>query len=122
MDNGEDKVAIEVETPDGDYSLSCDWLIVADGANSRIRDMLNLESTGQWFQDHFLIADIVMKAGFPPERWFSFDPSYHRGQSTLLHKQSDDVWRLDFQLGWDTDPQEEKKPENVIPRVKAMLG
>jgi 3-(3-hydroxy-phenyl)propionate hydroxylase len=40
----------------------------------------------------------------------------------LLHKQSDNVWRIDFQLGWDADPEEEKKPEKIIPRVKAMLG
>ncbi len=122
VENGADRVLLNIDTPDGGYVLSCDWLIVADGANSPIREYLKLESTGQWFQDRFLIADVVMKAGFPPERWFSFDPSYHRGQSTLLHRQSDDVWRLDFQLGWDADPDEEKRPENVIPRVKAMLG
>jgi 3-(3-hydroxy-phenyl)propionate hydroxylase len=40
----------------------------------------------------------------------------------LLHKQTDSVFRIDFQLGWDADPEEEKKPENVIPRIKAMLG
>jgi 3-(3-hydroxy-phenyl)propionate hydroxylase len=40
----------------------------------------------------------------------------------LLHKQSDSVFRIDFQLGWDADPEEEKKPENVLPRIKAMLG
>jgi 3-(3-hydroxy-phenyl)propionate hydroxylase len=40
----------------------------------------------------------------------------------LLHRQADNVWRIDFQLGWDADPVEEKKPENVIPRIKAMLG
>jgi 3-(3-hydroxy-phenyl)propionate hydroxylase len=40
----------------------------------------------------------------------------------LLHKQSNNVWRIDFQLGWDADPEEEKKPEKVIPRLKAMLG
>lgn len=117
-----DLVTLTVQTPDGDYQLSCDWLIVADGANSDVRGMLGLESTGKVFEDRFLIADIVMKAGFPPERWFNFDPSYHRGQSTLLHMQSDNVWRLDFQLGWDKDPEEEKKPENVIPRVRAMMG
>ena len=122
VDNGPDKVTLTINTPDGSYQITCDWLIVADGANSPIREQLGLESTGQWFQDRFLIADVVMKAGFPPERWFSFDPSYHRGQSTLLHRQADDVWRLDFQLGWNADPDEEKKPENVIPRVKAMLG
>jgi len=115
-------VRIKVETPDGIYDLSCDWLFVADGANSGIRSILGLESKGKVFEDRFLIADIVMKAGFPSERWFNFDPSYHRNQSTLLHKQSDNVWRLDFQLGWDKDPDEEKKPENITPRVKAMLG
>ncbi len=40
----------------------------------------------------------------------------------LLHRQADNVWRIDFQLGWDADPEEEKKPEKVIPRIKAMLG
>jgi 3-(3-hydroxy-phenyl)propionate hydroxylase len=40
----------------------------------------------------------------------------------LLHKQSNNVWRIDFQLGWDADPEEEKKPEKVMPRLKAMLG
>lgn len=122
VENGADKVRLTVETPDGPYVLSCDWLIAADGANSPIREHLGLESKGQWFHDRFLIADVVMKAGFPPERWFSFDPSYHRGYSSLLHRQPDDVWRLDFQLGWDADPEVEKRPENVLPRVRAMLG
>ncbi len=40
----------------------------------------------------------------------------------LLHREPDNVWRIDFQLGWDADPEEEKKPENIIPRVKALLG
>jgi 3-(3-hydroxy-phenyl)propionate hydroxylase len=40
----------------------------------------------------------------------------------LLHKQPDDVWRLDFQLGWDIDRQEELKPENVSKRIRSMLG
>jgi len=40
----------------------------------------------------------------------------------LLHKQADDIWRIDLQLGWDCNPDEEKKPERVIPRIRAMLG
>jgi 3-(3-hydroxy-phenyl)propionate hydroxylase len=122
VENSTERVEIEVQTPDGNYRLSCDYLIVADGANSGVRTLLGLESSGKVFQDRFLIADIVMKADFPPERWFNFDPSWHRGQSALLHRQPDNVWRLDFQLGWDKDPAAEKKPENIIPRVKAMLG
>ncbi|AKH19465.1 FAD-dependent oxidoreductase [Sedimenticola thiotaurini] len=118
----DDRVEIRIETPEGEYTLTCDYLIVADGANSGIRKMMGLESSGKVFQDRFLIADVVMETDFPPERWFWFDPPFHKGGSTLLHRQADNVWRIDFQLGWDADPEEEKKPEKVIPRLKAMLG
>jgi 3-(3-hydroxy-phenyl)propionate hydroxylase len=117
-----DKVSLQVETPDGVYALETDWLIVCDGARSPIRTMLGLDIEGKVFMDRFLIADVIMKAQFPAERWFWFDPPFHRNQSVLLHREADDVWRIDFQLGWDVDPEEEKKPENVIPRIKAMLG
>lgn len=114
--------ALQVETPDGIYQIETDWLIVADGARSSVRHMLGLEIDGKIFMDRFLIADVVMKADFPAERWFWFDPPFHPGQSVLLHRQADNVFRIDFQLGWQADPEEEKKPEKVIPRIKAMLG
>ncbi len=117
-----DGATLQVETPDGIYALEADWLIVADGARSSIRRMMNLEIDGKIFMDRFLIADVVMKANFPHERWFWFDPPFHPGQSVLLHRQADNVYRIDFQLGWQADPEEEKKPEKVIPRIKAMLG
>ena len=117
-----DRVALEVETPDGRYAIDCDWMVVADGARSPIRHMLGLDVEGRVFTDRFLIADVVMQADYPAERWFWFDPPFHPNQSVLLHKQADNVWRIDFQLGWDADPDEEKKPERVIPRIEAMLG
>ena len=117
-----DQVRLTIETPDGTYGVEADWLIVADGARSPIRKQMGLEVEGKIFQDRFLIADVVMKADFPAERWFWFDPPFHPNQSVLLHRQADNVWRIDFQLGWNADPEEEKKPENVIPRIKAMLG
>ncbi|WP_029000004.1 FAD-dependent oxidoreductase [Azohydromonas australica] len=117
-----DHVSLQVQTPDGVYALETDWLIVCDGARSPIRTMLGLDIDGKVFMDRFLIADVIMKAAFPAERWFWFDPPFHRNQSVLLHREADDVWRIDFQLGWNVDPEEEKKPEKVIPRIKAMLG
>ncbi len=119
---GKDSVGLGIETPDGIYQLMADWLIVCDGAASPVRAMMGLDFIGRIFEDNFLIADVVMEADFPTERWFWFDPPFNRGQSALLHKQPDNVWRIDLQLGWDIDKEEEKKPENVIPRLKAMLG
>jgi 3-(3-hydroxy-phenyl)propionate hydroxylase len=120
----EAEVRLAVETPEGSYALAAEWLLACDGARSFIRESMGLPFAGQVFRDRFLIADVVIKGdvGFPTERWFWFDPPFHPGQSVLLHKQPDDVWRIDFQLGWDADPEEEKRPERVIPRVRAMLG
>ncbi len=97
-------------------------VIAADGARSAVRDMLGLAWQGHVFRDRFLIADVSMRGDFPTERWFWFEPPFHGGGSALLHRQADDIWRIDLQLGWDSDPDEEKKPERVIPRIRAMLG
>lgn len=117
-----DGVVVTVEAPDGGYRLTADWLLAADGARSTVRAALGLEFVGQVFRDRFLIADVVMDAEFPPIRRFWFEPPFHAGGSVLLHRQPDHVWRIDFQLGWDADPQAELDPERVRARVAAMLG
>ncbi|AIC88585.1 FAD binding domain protein [Burkholderia thailandensis USAMRU Malaysia  len=113
---------LDVDTPEGPYTLRARYVIAADGSKSPLRAMMGLDSHGRTFKDRFLIADVKMKAPFPAERWFWFDPPFHRNQSVLLHRQPDDMWRIDFQLGWDADPVAEKAPERVIPRVRALLG
>lgn len=146
----DDHAVLTVETPDGNYALVADYVAACDGSRSSVRQLIGQESTGRVFKDRFLIADVKMQpdrpAAPPPgrpkadahtlggqgghavpivgvqERWFWFDPDFHRNQSVLLHMQPDNVWRIDFQLGWDADPDEEKKPERIIPRVKALLG
>jgi 3-(3-hydroxy-phenyl)propionate hydroxylase len=143
-------VTLGIDTPDGRYELVADHVVACDGSRSPLRALLGQESHGRVFRDRFLIADVRMKAPsptpgclkagerppggqhsgeaasvgvdiFPAERWFWFDPPFHRNQSALLHMQPDGVWRIDFQLGWDADPEVEKKPEHIVPRVKALL-
>ncbi|MGV2289794.1 FAD-dependent oxidoreductase [Trinickia sp. YCB016] len=115
-------VTLTIDTPDGSYDLRGRYVVAADGSRSPLRSMLGLDSKGRIFKDRFLIADVKMKADFPSERWFWFDPPFHPNQSVLLHRQPDNVWRIDFQLGWDADPVLEKTPERIIPRVRALLG
>ena len=115
-------VSATIETPDGRYTLQGDYLVACDGAGSTVRGQLGLELKGQDFHERFLIADIEMEADFPAERLFWFMPAFHKGQSALLHKQPDNIYRIDLQLGADADPQREKKPENVIPRIKKVVG
>ncbi len=122
VDVHDDYVSLEILTPDGPYTLEAEWLIGCDGAGSPLRSMMGLDFDGRVFQDSFLIADIRMNADFPTERWFWFEPWFKSGASTLLHKQPDGIWRVDFQIGWDVDRKEELKEENIRARLDAMLG
>jgi 3-(3-hydroxy-phenyl)propionate hydroxylase len=115
-------VRLTIDTPDGPYALDADWLIAADGARSTARDLLGLTFSGVTFEDKFLIADIKMAADFPTERRFWFDPPFHSGQSALMHRQPDNIWRIDLQLGPDADIAEEQKPDRVTARLRRMLG
>ncbi|WP_234195259.1 FAD-dependent oxidoreductase [Pseudacidovorax sp. NFM-22] len=117
-----DGATLTLDTPDGPYRIEADWVVACDGSRSPTRQLMGLESQGRVFRDRFLIADVRMTADFPTERWFWFDPPFHPNQSVLLHREPDNVWRIDFQLGWDADPQAERQPEKVIARVRALLG
>ena len=127
-----DHLTLTIATPDGPYQLEAEHVAACDGGHSAMRQLVGQESQGRVFRDRFLIADVKIveekvadvrtEPAAPAERWFWFDPAFHPNQSVLLHRQPDGIWRIDFQLGWDADPVEEKKPENIIPRVRALLA
>lgn len=115
-------VRLDVLAGEQRYQLEADWLIACDGSKSTVRSLMGLDFDGRVFEENFLIADIRMHEERPAERWFWFDPPFNPGQSALMHRQPDDVWRLDFQLGWNIDREACVKPENVERYVRAMLG
>ena len=118
----DDHAILSVETSDGTYNLESEWIIAADGARSPLRHMLGLAFEGVAFEEKFLIADIRTKADFPNERRFWFEPVFDRGESVLIHRQPDDVFRIDYQLGWNADAEIEREPERVNARVRATIG
>jgi 3-(3-hydroxy-phenyl)propionate hydroxylase len=120
-----DLAELQIDTPDGPYTLQAQYVVACDGSRSTLRGLMGLETQGRVFQDRFLIADIKIEGELfedgRTERWFWFDPPFHPGQSVLLHRQADGAWRVDFQLGWDADPEAEKQPAAITPRVQALL-
>ena len=115
-------VELDVRTPDGDYTLRCDYAIAADGCRSAVRTRMGLDFEGRTFEDNFLIVDVRMNAPFPAERRFWFKAPFNGGRTALMHQQPEGLWRLDFQLGRDVDREQAVREENVTPRVRAMLG
>jgi 3-(3-hydroxy-phenyl)propionate hydroxylase len=122
LEQRNDHVELTVDTPDGPYRIAATYVVACDGARSSLRALVGAEFDGRVFEDQFLIADVKMTAEFPTERWFWFDPPFHSGRSALLHRQPDNVFRIDLQLSPDADAAVERRPENVRPRIARMLG
>ncbi len=119
-DNGSG-VTLQLDTPDGGYALEADWLLACDGGRSGIRDALGLQLRGASYEGRYVIVDIALESRRPTERLAYFDPPCNPGSTVLVHKQPDNVWRIDYQVRDGEDPEEAIKPENVLPRVQSLL-
>jgi 3-(3-hydroxy-phenyl)propionate hydroxylase len=68
-----------------------------------------------------VIVDIEQDTRREVERLAWFDPPSNPGSTILMHRQPDNIWRIDYQVADDEDPIEAVKPENVLPRVQSHL-
>lgn len=114
-------VRLMLSTPQGDYALDADWLVAADGGRSFIRESLGLPLQGASYEGRYVIVDILLDSPRPAERLAYFDPPCNPGSTVLVHKQPDNVWRIDYQLQAGEDPEAAIRPENVWPRVTSLL-
>lgn len=117
----EDGARLTVDTPAGGYTMEADWVVAADGGRSFLRETLGLQLEGASYEGRYVIVDILLDSERPTERLAYFDPACNRGSTVLVHKQPDNVWRIDYQLQDGEDSDAAIKPENVIPRVKSLL-
>ncbi len=113
---------LTLSTPQGDYALDADWVVAADGGRSFLRESLGLPLKGTSYEGRYVIVDILLNSARPTERLAYFDPPCNPGSTVLVHKQPDNVWRIDYQLQDGEDPDAAIKPENVLPRVRSLLA
>ncbi|QWG20376.1 FAD-dependent monooxygenase [Bradyrhizobium sediminis] len=116
-----DGVSLRVASPAGDYRLEADYVLAADGARSPVRSRLGLRLKGENYEGKYVIADIRMDHDFPTERRAFFEPSGNPGGTVLIHKQPDDIWRVDYQLREGESEEEALREENIRARVGAIL-
>ena len=121
IDSRDDGASLQVSTPLGDYAMNADWVVAADGGRSFVRDALGLKLQGTSYEGRYVIVDILMESSRPTERLAYFDPDCNRGSTVLVHKQPNNVWRIDYQLQDGEDPDAAIAPENVLPRVQSLL-
>lgn len=121
VDDADGGVRLSVRDPLGSYAMTADWVLAADGARSAIRRARGLRLRGENFEGRYVIADVQMKHDYPTIRRALFDPDCRRGGTVLVHRQPDDIWRIDYQLRDGEDEAEALREETVRASVAAVL-
>lgn len=118
----DDHAALAVETPDGAYTLEAEWVIDASGLASRIRGALGAKMAAEQGEDRWCISDVRFKQALPAERWTWAKASFNDGRAVWQHPMADGVWRLDYQMGPNADPEKIADPATVRDRLQRHLG
>ncbi len=114
-------VTLTIHTPEGEYTTQSEYVIAADGARSAVRKSLGLKLRGDAYEGCYVIVDIQMQSDYPTERRAFFDPPANPGSTVLVHKQPDDIWRVDYQLRDGENEDEALKEDNIRERVSAIV-
>ncbi len=118
----DERVTLTVASPQGEYALDAKYVLAADGARSPVRSMLGLRLKGENYEGRYVIADVQMDHDFPTERRAFFEPLSNPGGTILIHKQPDNIWRIDYQLREGEDEQEALCEDTIRSRVGAILA
>ena len=117
-----DHAVLAVDTPHGAYALESEWVVAADGGRSALRTMLGLKLEGASYEGFFVIADIRVDLPLPTERLAFFDPEWNPGNTVLMHREPQGIWRVDYQLPPGETPEEALRPESLRARIDATLA
>ncbi|MEJ7931667.1 FAD-dependent monooxygenase [Ramlibacter sp. AN1015] len=114
-------VTATIENALGRYQAAGDWLVACDGGQSFVRASLGLELKGVGYQGRYAIVDIELASEHPTERRAWFDPPWARGTTILMHRQPDNIWRIDYQLAAGVDAAQALQPDQVRAFVQTHL-
>ncbi|PRY71144.1 FAD-dependent monooxygenase [Halomonas ventosae] len=114
-------VTLQVATPEGDYRLAADYLLAADGARSVVRKAFDLSLHGEAYEGRYVIADVRLKSDFSTERRAFFHSEALPEATILVHKQPDDIWRIDYQLAPGEDPEAAVEEAQIREKVGLIV-
>ena len=118
----DDHAVIEVDTPQGAYALEAAWVCDCSGVNSLVRDRLKIGMQQARGIDRWCISDVRFKEKLPVERWTWVEAPFNDNRAVWQHLMADDVWRMDFQMGPDTDLEYVSRHDVAAERIRRQLG
>ncbi|MBX3655246.1 MAG: FAD-dependent monooxygenase [Ramlibacter sp.] len=113
---------LSVTTPAGDYQLRADHVIDATGARSPLRQWCGASVTARKGDDRWCIADVRFSKQPPTERHTWIEAPFNENRAVWQHLMGDNVWRIDYQMAPNADPDYVSREDVVRERLARQFG
>jgi 3-(3-hydroxy-phenyl)propionate hydroxylase len=113
---------LTVETPEGSYPLQADYVIDASGSHTPFHKWTGASMHTHQGADRWCIADVRFNTRPPAERHTWIEAPFNDNRAVWQHLMADDVWRIDYQMAPDADPEYISREDVVRERLARQFG
>lgn len=117
-----DGATLSITTPAGDYRLRADHVIDATGSRSPFREWAGASVTARKGDDRWCIADVRFTKRPPTERHTWVEAPFNENRAVWQHLMGDEVWRIDYQMAPNADPDYVSREDVVRERLARQFG
>ncbi|OGA96140.1 MAG: FAD-binding monooxygenase [Burkholderiales bacterium RIFCSPHIGHO2_12_FULL_61_11] len=117
-----DFALLTVETPAGSYQLEADYVIDASGCHTPFHQWVGATKQTQRGDDRWCIADVRFSRHPPVERHTWIEAPFNENRAVWQHLMADNVWRIDYQMAPNADPEEMSSLAHVRERLRLQFG
>ncbi len=117
-----DFATLTVETPAGNYRIEAEHVIDATGSHSPLRQWLKVPFDSRRGDDRWCIADVRFSTRPPVERHTWIEAPFNENRAVWQHLMADDVWRIDYQMAPNADPEAVSRLTQVRERLARQFG
>ena len=120
--NDDGVATFTIATPAGEYKATADYVVDATGSKSPFRQWLKVGVQAKKGDDRWCIADVRFNTRPPTERHTWIEAPFNENRAVWQHLMADDVWRIDYQMAPDADPEYVSSEAQVRERLAKQFG
>ena len=122
FEQDDERATLSITTPAGDYRIQAEHVIDATGSHSPFRQWVGASVTARQGDDRWCIADVRFAQRPPAERHTWIEAPFNDNRAVWQHLMGDDVWRIDYQMPPDAEPEQASREDVVRERLARQFG
>ncbi len=113
---------LQVSTPQGEYALDATYVIDATGTHTPFHAWCGVTMDSKRGDDRWCIADVRFRNTPPTERHTWIEAPFNEDRAVWQHLMGDEVWRIDYQMAPNADPEFVSREDQVRERLRRQFG